>query len=166
MGSRKGFHSREEKAQEEKAEQYKVWGLIGLGTVAVLVVGFFGYRYFFGGSGFVGRELTSGEENIKKIAYMYSQYTGAKGKPPANVDELKAWAKTLSKAKQTDLGIDDVEKAFTSPRDNQPYVVVPLRADGMKPDLVIAYEKTGAGGKRWGVSGMGSAWEIGSKNSI
>ena len=106
MGSRRGFKSRGEK--EEQANPYMVWGAVGIGGVAVLLVGFFLYRSFFSG-GFVGRELTSAEDNIKKIAFIYREYTSAnRGKPPANVDELKAWAKKLSKEKQADLSIEDV----------------------------------------------------------
>jgi hypothetical protein len=152
------------KQQEEESNPLKVWGLVGLGVVAVALIGYLVYRGL-GIGGVAPREQTTAEVNIQKIATIYREFTDAhRGKAPANVEELKAWATKLKKDKLTQLGIDDPEQAFTSPRDKQPYVVVPTRMNMLQPDMFVAYEKVGVGGKRLGVTAMGREFEVPEEN--
>src|SRR5262245_43674347 len=108
--------------------------------------------------------LSSEAVHIAKIASLYMEFRSAtRGKLPATAEELKAWAKTLPKERLASLNIEDVDKAFISPRDNEPYVlvrpeVVRRAPGGMAP--VLAYEKTGVNGKRKAVSGMGSSFDM------
>jgi hypothetical protein len=60
-------------------------------------------------------------------------------------------------------GIEDLDDAFVSPRDKQPYVLVKpeaaQRGPGGRPPMLWVYEKTGVDGKRMGVN-MGGAFEM------
>jgi hypothetical protein len=104
------------------------------------------------------REQPSAEARIQKLASLSSAYAVQQKKKPASIDELKAWAKKLDKTELARLGIEDPESAFVSPRDNEPYVLV--KSAGSGPGDVLAYEKTGAGGKHYVVTPMGSAFEL------
>lgn len=101
------------------------------------------------------------EVHILKIAMLWNGYRNAHSKkPPASVDELKAWALTLKPDQLATYKIDNVEDAFISPRDHQPYQLVKpgKTPGGMMPYLV--YEKVGVKGKRMTASNMGSTREI------
>ncbi len=74
------------------------------------------------------------------------------------MEELKAWTKKLNKTELVQMGVDDPETAFVSPRDNQPYVLV--KGGGSGPGDVLAYEQTGVGGKHYIVTPMGRAFEL------
>jgi hypothetical protein len=104
------------------------------------------------------REQPSAEARIQKLAGLSSSYAAKQRKKPASIDELKAWAKKLDKTELAQMRIEDPESAFVSPRDNQPYVLV--KSAGSGPGDVLAYEKTGAGGKHYVVTPMGSAFEL------
>src|SRR5262245_60666449 len=92
------------------------------------------------------REQPSAEARVQKLAALCSAYAVQNKRKPTSIDELKGWAKKLDKNEQVRLGIDDPESAFISPRDNEAYVIV--KAAGSGPGDVLAYEKTGAGGKQ------------------
>ncbi len=102
---------------------------------------------------------------------------------PASLDELKKLAKTkLTADDLREMGIDDLDKALTSPRDNMAYVLVPginirnamspagARQRGGKPEAgatmssgppIILYEQKGSGGRHlvaFTVSGA-TEWE-------
>jgi hypothetical protein len=103
--------------------------------------------------------IPPGEAELKQIASLYLEYTKHNGnKSPATAEQLKAWAKGQPKDKLTELGIEDVDKVFISPRDNQPFVVIPKTGPG--PGRVIAYEATGVKGKRYVAAGQGSVREV------
>jgi hypothetical protein len=104
------------------------------------------------------REQPSAEARVQKLAALCSAYAVQQKRKPASIDELKAWAKKLDKTEQARLGIEDPENAFVSPRDNEPYVLV--KSAGSGPGDVLAYERTGAGGKHYIVTPMGSAFEL------
>jgi hypothetical protein len=104
------------------------------------------------------RVQPSAEARIAKLASICSKYAVKQNKKPANIDELKSWAKRLSKAELDQLGIEDPDAAFVSPRDHQPYVLV--KSPGAGPGDVIAYEKTGEGGMHYIVTPYGRAFEL------
>jgi hypothetical protein len=113
-------------------------------------------------------DLPQEEKHILKLASLYSEFRSKNGgRSPKDADELKAFAKKLDPKELSARGIDDVEKAFISPRDNQPYKLIPPQ--GAKPvakggpplPMVIIYEQTGVNGKRMVASGMGGgAFEL------
>jgi hypothetical protein len=119
--------------------RWLVWGL------ALLVLG----GGLVGCSGEGPRERPEGEAPLKQFAVLYGHYlSNHRGKPPKDAAQLKAFAKTVDVRK---LGVDDLEKAFVSPRDGQPYVLVAQTAgvpDPTRPS-VIAYEQTGKDGRRF-----------------
>ncbi|SRR5216683_2098132 len=98
------------------------------------------------------------EARIRKLGSIYHEFGASQHKKPASMDELKAWAKKVSKTKLAEMQIEDAEAVFFSPRDNQPYVLVHGGPAG--PWQVIAHEKTGMDGKRYVVTARGSALEI------
>ena len=130
----------------------KVWGQAVLGLVALLP--------FVNGCGpsVPYREQPSAEGRIQKLAGLCSKYALKTGKKPTSIDDLKSWAKRLSKAELDQLGIPDPETAFVSPRDNQPYVLV--KSAGSTPADILAYEQVGEGGKHYVVNPMGNAFEL------
>src|SRR5260370_16457005 len=65
------------------------------------------------------------EARIRKLGSIYHEFSVSQHKKPASMDELKAWAKNLSKTRLGELGIADVDAPFVSPPPNQPYVLLP-----------------------------------------
>jgi hypothetical protein len=102
--------------------------------------------------------LPLAEAVIRKLGSLYHDFGTTQHKKPANMEELKTWAKKLPKTRLAELGIEDAEAIFVSPRDKEPYVLV--RGGPAGPWQVIAHEKTGMDGKRYVVTAMGSALEI------
>ena len=94
-------------------------------------------------------ERPEGEAPLKQFTVLYGHYlANNRGKPPKDVAQLKAFAKTVDVKK---FGVDDLERAFVSPRDGQPYVLATQAAGVPDPSRpgVIAYEQTGKGGRRF-----------------
>jgi hypothetical protein len=103
-------------------------------------------------------DLPPEEKHILKLAALYSDFRGKNGRLPKTIDELKAFARKMSPEDLRQRGIDDLDKAFTSPRDNQPYKLVPPqrpKRGGPPFPMVILYEATGVDGKHMVASGMG-----------
>jgi hypothetical protein len=98
------------------------------------------------------------KDKILKFASICTAYTASHRKKPSSIEELKAWAKSLKKSELEGYGIDDLATAFVSPRDHQPFVIVNSKRSG--PGDVLAYEKTGEGGKHYIVTPMGSVLEV------
>lgn len=99
------------------------------------------------------------------LTRLYGQYIQAnKGKPPANADQLKAFARKLSADDAKKVGIDtgDVDSVFTSQRDGKPFVFRdPGKASkGATPDNVVIYEQEGSRGKRLVIYPMGKTEEV------
>jgi hypothetical protein len=122
------------------------------------------------GSKVTRADLPSEEKHILKLASLYSDFRAKNGRAPSNIKELKDFAGRMSKEDREARGLEDLEQAFTSPRDNQPYKVVPPQAvrpagkggpPGPPMPMVIIYETTGVDGKRMVASGMGGgAFEL------
>jgi hypothetical protein len=104
------------------------------------------------------RVQPSAEARIQKLAGLCNKFATRQRKKPASIEELKTWAKSLDKNDLVQMGIEDPDTAFVSPRDNQPYVLV--RSGGSGPGDVLAYEKVGEGGKHYIVTPMGAAFEL------
>jgi hypothetical protein len=122
----------------------------GLGLLIPFVIGC--------GPNLPDRVQPSAEARIAKLASICSKYATKQRKKPASIDELKSWAKQLSKPELEQLGLEDPDTAFVSPRDNQPYVLV--KTPGAGPGDVIAYERTGQGGMHYIVTPYGRAFEL------
>jgi hypothetical protein len=110
-------------------------------------------------------DLSPDEKHILKIVTLYTDFRGAhQGRGPRDARELKDWAKGLKKEQLDARGIEDLDSAFISPRDNQPYVLVKPEAarpgPGGRPAMLWVYEKTGVDGKRMAANAMGYAFEM------
>jgi hypothetical protein len=104
------------------------------------------------------QEPVPAKDKILKFASLCTAYSARQKKKPSSTEDLKAWVKTMNKSELERLGIDDLATAFVSPRDNQPFVVVNSKRSG--PGDLMAYEQTGAGGKHYIVTAMGSVLEL------
>jgi hypothetical protein len=110
-------------------------------------------------------DLSSDEKHILKITSLYTDFRGAhQGRVPRDARELKDWAKGLKKDQLDSHGIEDLDGAFISPRDKQPYVLVKPEmgraGPGGRPPMLWVYEKTGVDGKRMAANAMGYAFEM------
>jgi hypothetical protein len=122
----------------------------------------------FGGcqGGPVKTDLDPNEKHILKIISLYSEFRAAhRGKPPRDARALKSWAQRLKKEKLAERGIENLDDAFVSPRDKQPYVLVKPEAarpgPGGRPAMLWVYEKTvGGDGKRMAANPMGYAFKV------
>jgi hypothetical protein len=100
--------------------------------------------------------VDAGEAHFMKVMNLYKAYQADnKQRSPNNNEELKAWAKKQKKDKLAELGIEDVDKALISPRDNMPYVIRPVPPERSLPNTVIAHEQTGKDGKKMVLDAMG-----------
>lgn len=106
-------------------------------------------------------ELAADERHILKLSTLWMDYKGThKGKAPESAEELKKYAKTLKPEKLKQIGIEDVDKAFISPRDNQPYKLAKVSTEHGGMTRVLVYEQTGVGGVRKVASSMGNISEM------
>jgi hypothetical protein len=110
-------------------------------------------------------DLSADEKHILKIVTLYTDFRAAHdGRVPRDARELKDWAKKLKKEQLDNRGIEDLDSAFISPRDTQPYVLVKPEAArpgaGGRPAMLWVYEKTGVDGKRMAANPMGYAFEM------
>jgi hypothetical protein len=111
------------------------------------------------------RELPSETVHIMKLSALYGDFRRAHAnKAPASVEELKGWARSLPKDKLGQLQIENLDDAFNSPRDNQPYQMAQPQANQPGAQFgvqrVVFYEKVGVNGKHMTVSSMGSFSEL------
>jgi hypothetical protein len=107
------------------------------------------------------RPLPQEQQHILKALGLYQEYRRSHNNhPPESMEQLKVWAKTLKPEDLQRLHIDDLESAFISPRDGQPYGLAPPGPRGrMGMSPVQLYEKVGKEGKHITAS-MGSSREI------
>ena len=97
--------------------------------------------------------------HIKQISELYRGYVAAnRGQLPRDEASLKKYGKSLSPQLLEVMGITDVDAAFISPRDGQPYSIAYGTSKSM--GVIIAHEQTGAGGTRLVATREGAAEEM------
>lgn len=106
------------------------------------------------------KPLTPEEANLQKFGRLCMEYRKSEGRPAQKAEDVKEWAKRQKGETLKRLEIDDLNKVFVSPRDNEPYTVV-FQPMGMGP--VLAHEKSGVGGKRLVLNSQGSVFEANEK---
>jgi len=87
--------------------------------------------------------------DLREIAKAYAVTISLHRRPPKSIEEIKKVLEDLHEAKM----VGKPDEVLTSTRDGQPYVII-LGADlgaTRSPDI-LAYEKKGAGGKRFVLS--------------
>jgi hypothetical protein len=105
------------------------------------------------------------QSNLKPLAVLYGQFTGQhRGQPPENEAQFREFVRTQGPAALASFGITDPESIFVSSRDGEPYVIR-YGADqagppGTSEPRVVAYEKTGVGGKRFVANALGAIEEV------
>jgi hypothetical protein len=120
------------------------------------------------------RQIAPGEVNIRKVGRLYTQYTASQKARvgPESLDALKKFAESLDEKTLTSLDLkkEELASVFVSPRDNEPYGIVPkvtpFTAEAVEPKTkgppkglppergpvsisppkAVVYEKSGAGG--------------------
>ncbi len=110
-------------------------------------------------------DLSPDEKHILKITSLYTDFRSShQGRPPKDAAELKEYARGMKKEQLTGRGIENLDDAFVSPRDHQPYVLVKPElarpGAGGRPPMLLIYEQTGIEGKRMAANGMGYAFEV------
>jgi hypothetical protein len=106
------------------------------------------------GAGGCGRRDASPEPEAKvrltKLLRLYQVYAEKNRKGPPNEQALRDFGQKLSAKERDEYLIgDDLDGIFTSPRDDQKYVVrYNVRPDPGVP-RALAWEATGAGGLRY-----------------
>jgi hypothetical protein len=116
------------------------------------------------------RDLTvdEGRTHILNAMSVWHEYRKANNnKAPKSMDEFKSWAKKNVKPETLQrMGYKDVDELLTSPRDGQPYELIPPHPapPGMPSGMAgvaqsVMAEKVGVNGKRFSVTGMGNVME-------
>ena len=100
------------------------------------------------------------DKQMMTLVSLYSTYRSKHGgKAPVTVAELKKWVKTLKPDDLAKMDATDVDRLFTSPRDNQEFAMTKPRNDmaaKMGAQGLIFYEREGVNGKHMTVAGMGA----------
>jgi len=119
------------------------------------------------GCGDDGTTVGKQKDHIRGLWHVYWKYQEAhKGETPQNAEELRTWADANLTAEDVEkLGLNSLEDAFISPRDGEPYVVLPMRKDNMSTAIdpnnpnpgqmprggapIWIHEAKGVNGSRW-----------------
>lgn len=101
---------------------------------------------------------------ISTLGRLYGDFAAKNGHGPKNEAEFKEYLNSLNEKSREALGLGNVDAAFTSPRDSQPYTVkYGLQGSGggdKKPEWNnVVEEKTGKDGVRWAASENGTVTE-------
>jgi hypothetical protein len=94
---------------------------------------------------------------LTKVLRLYQLYVEKNKKGPANEQALREFGQKLSPKERDEYLIgDDLDNIFTSPRDNQKYVIqYDLKLDPGGQTRAVAWEATGRGGMRFVALSMG-----------
>jgi hypothetical protein len=105
--------------------------------------------------------LPADEQNLKTIALLYGEFTSAKRKPPANLDEFKKYLESTKAHPTAMITFEgDVEQFLTSPRDKKPYTFIWNVTPQVGKLDPIAYEQEGDGDSRLAAFGGGSVLDL------
>lgn len=134
------------------------WRVLGIQVVALVAA-----TMLVAGCGQQTQSKKQQESRLKPLSLLYGQYMGQhRGQPPQNEAEFKKFVES-QKSFLTQFGITDPATLFISERDGQPFVVIYGKPSGpaaLGGQPVIAYEKVGAGGKRFVASQLGAVEEV------
>jgi hypothetical protein len=98
-----------------------------------------------------GQPEPEAKVRLTKLLHLYQVYVEKNKKGPPNEQALRSFGQKLSAQERDEYLIgDDPDNIFTSPRDQQPYVIrynVKLEPGG--PTRAVAWEANGQDGKRF-----------------
>jgi hypothetical protein len=88
---------------------------------------------------------------LTKLLRLYQVYVEKNKKGPASEEVLREFGRNLTAKERDEYLIgDDLDGIFTSPRDNQKYVVeYKAKPDPVSRPRAVAWEATGQGGRRY-----------------
>jgi hypothetical protein len=94
---------------------------------------------------------------LTKVLRLYQVYADKNKKGPPNEQALREFGQKLSPKERDEYLIgDDLDNIFTSPRDNQKYVIqYNIRLEAAGPTRAVAWEANGKDGKRYVALSMG-----------
>lgn len=100
--------------------------------------------------------------HILRMANLWNAYRIAHNKKiPPSTEELTKWAKSLSPSDRKKYHIEDLDDILISPRDHEPYQVVPHpKMTPMGTSGLVVYEKVGVNGRHAVGGNMGTAGEL------
>lgn len=108
------------------------------------------------GCGTKPAEVSPQAESMRALAVAYGQYvTQHRGRPPKNEAALRKFVEANMATFEASFGVTSVDDLFTSPRDNEPYVVT-----YGKQAKIVAYEKNGLDGMRYIADDLGIVEEV------
>ena len=91
------------------------------------------------------------KQRLEKLFRLYRAYVDKHHKGPPNEQALREFGRNMTASEKDEHGVgEDVDTLFTSPRDQQPYVIqynLNLAPGG--PTRAVAWEATGQSGKRF-----------------
>jgi hypothetical protein len=132
-----------------------------IGINGLLAVALCGSAAGCGGTSPPPPEKVADQQHIVQVVRLWTEYKrDHKNQAPTSGDQLKAWAKKLSADRLSQLSVKDVDTAFVSPRDGQPYGFRSPAKDNALGQGTIVYEQNGVSGKRMVASNIGSVSEI------
>jgi len=123
---------------------------LGVGHWGVVVALALLCCHLIGCGGAAAPALDDAEVRIGKLFRLYQAYVQKNQKGPPNEEAFREFGKKLSSKEREDYSIgEDLETIFTSPRDNQKFVVkYNIKIDPAQNRAVI-WEATGQGGMRY-----------------
>jgi len=103
--------------------------------------------------------------HLRALGRLFGKYQAThQGKAPPGDKEFKDFVRTLPKTELEGVGVDaaNTDSLFVSSRDSQPFVIRYKQVASAPVGLpvVLAYEKTGQGGKRLTVNTMAGVDEL------
>lgn len=89
-------------------------------------------------------------KRLEALSLVYADYLVATGKSPADADQLRSHFANLPPFIAEEIAGSGLESVLLSARDGEPFVICfgLTAADLVAPQRVVAFEKTGQGGKR------------------
>ena len=110
------------------------------------------------------RPQPKAEAHLQALAVFYGRYLSQnRGQSPADEKAFKEFLAKLAPSEFTGFGLSTSDEMFVSPRDNHPYVVrynVPVGPPTPQGSSVVAYEQTGAAGKRYVAFALGGVEQV------
>lgn len=127
------------------------WLLIGLIVVATSGCG---------GGAAKQKAVEENASNLKPLAVLYGRFCQQhRGKGPANEEEFKKFVQAFSADELKTIGATSADDVFVSARDKQPFQIrYGLQMAGAAE--VIAWEQTGADGRRMIGNSLGAVEEV------
>jgi hypothetical protein len=142
-----------QKARRRRIRRWTILGGVSIFLLAIVVFQLAGC-----GEKQARMDLTPEEQHILQFMRLYSYYRNAhSGKVPASPKEIKDWVNGLKENERKQIPIEDLDKAFISPRDGQPYDLAPPPPPQMRGmSKVVVFEHNGVAGEKLAVGSLGN----------